>query len=91
MNWNYHKIIKGILKHDITYVKKFYHKYKKIIKRELKEESNLDQKVYNIIESIILEINDDCDVESDRFRFSALPLNSEDRKAIKRLREIITG
>lgn len=207
MNWNYHKIIKGILEHDITYVKKFYHKYKKIIKRELKEERNLDQKVYNIIESTILEINDDCNVESliskniekmragkidivnfeciedvqkytlrkwllednnadfswvfncipmnlkvngscsyfhsitikndliiinkytrlfevfysgdykipyetninniehisgnsmstttitfkDRFRFSALPLNSEDRKAIKRLREIITG
>lgn len=47
MNWNYHKIIKGILKHDITYVKKFYHKYKKIIKRGLKEESNkISDEVY---------------------------------------------
>ncbi|WP_055069775.1 hypothetical protein [Clostridium massiliamazoniense] len=59
MNWNYHRIIEGILRHDIIYVKKFYHKY-----RELMQESNLEQKVYNIIGSTILEIIDDCEVES---------------------------
>lgn len=64
MNWNYHKIIEGILRHDIIYVKKFYHKYKKTIKRELKEENNLDQKVYSIVGCTILEITDDCEVES---------------------------